>query len=325
MIPYREALNQALREELRRDPDVFIMGEEVGEYDGAYKVTKGLLDEFGEMRVRDTPIAELGFAGLGVGAAMGGLRPIIEFMTWNFALLAIDEIVNSAAKLRYMSGGEISVPITFRGPNAAANQVAATHSQSWESWYSYVPGLIVVAPATPRDAKGLLKSSIRDDNPVVFLENELMYGIRGEVPDDEDFTLPLGVSEVKRQGTDVTLVAHARAVHWAQEAMETLEQEDGISAELIDPRTLRPMDIDPILDSVRKTNRCVVVEEGHAFCGLGAQVVDDIQREVFDYLDAPVIRVTGADAPMPYARNLEELAQPRPEFIVKAVRQVCYV
>ncbi len=325
MIAYRDALNQALREEMKRDPDVFIMGEEVGEYQGAYKVTRGLLDEFGEQRVRDTPIAELGFAGLGVGAAMGGLRPVIEFMTWNFALLALDEIVNSAAKLRYMTGGQIKLPITFRGPNAGANQLAASHSQSFESWYAYVPGLIVVAPSTPRDAKGLLKSAIREDNPVIFLENELMYALKGEVPEDDDFTIPLGVSEVKRSGDDVTVVAHARSLHWALEAAEILVEQDGISAEVIDPRTIRPMDIDTILDSVRKTNRCVIVEEGHPICGIGAQIVDDIQREAFDYLDAPILRVTGADAPMPYARELEQLAVPQPQFIVEAVRRVAYL
>ncbi len=325
VIAYREALNQALREEMQLDPDIFIMGEEVGEYDGAYKITKGLLDEFGEMRVRDAPIAELGFAGLGIGAAMGGLRPVIEFMTWNFALLAIDEIVNAAAKLRYMSGGQIKMPITFRGPNAGAVQVAATHSVAYESWYAYIPGLIVVAPATPADAKGLLKTSIRNDNPVIFLENELMYGIKGEVPDDEDFTIPLGVADIKRAGKDVTIVAHARSVHWALEAAERLEKEDGISAEVIDPRTIRPMDIDTILESVRKTNRCVVVEEGHPVCGIGAQVVDDIQREAFDHLDAPIVRVTGPDAPMPYAINLEQAYLPKPEFIVDAVRQVSYL
>ncbi|MEE9156606.1 MAG: pyruvate dehydrogenase complex E1 component subunit beta [Gemmatimonadota bacterium] len=325
VIAYREALNQALREEMRRDPDIFLMGEEIAEYDGAYKVTKGLLEEFGEMRVRDAPIAEMGFAGLGVGAAMAGLRPVIEFMTWNFALLAIDEIVNTAAKLRYMSGGQLKLPITFRGPNAGAIQLAASHSQSFESWYAYVPGLKVVAPSTPRDAKGLLKSAIRDDNPVVFLENEVMYGLKGEVPDDEDFTIPLGQSEVKRSGDDVTVVAHARSVHWAMDAAEILAEKHDISVEVVDPRTIRPLDIDTILDSVRKTNRCVIVEEGHPFCGIGAQVVDDIQREAFDYLDAPVIRVTGPDAPTPYARNLEQLSLPQAEFIVQAVQHVSYL
>ncbi|UCC72849.1 MAG: pyruvate dehydrogenase complex E1 component subunit beta [Gemmatimonadota bacterium] len=324
LITYRDALNQALREEMRRDPDIFLIGEEVGAYQGAYKVSRGLLEEFGEWRVRDMPIAELGFTGLGVGAAMVGLRPIVEYMTWSFALLAIDGIVNAAAKLRYMSGGQFKMPITFRGPSGAANQLAATHSQALEAWYAHVPGLKVVAPATARDAKGLLKSAIRDENPVVFLEGELLYGMKAEVPEDEDFTLPLGVSDVKRPGDDVTIVVHSRPVHSALRATEILEREDGISAELIDPRTLRPMDIDTILDSVRRTNRCVIVEEGWPFCGIGAQIVDDIQREAFDYLDAPVARVTGADAPHPYAGNLEQLHFPQAEYIVKAARRVCY-
>jgi pyruvate dehydrogenase E1 component beta subunit len=323
-MTYRDALNQALREEMRRDPDIFLMGEEVGAYQGAYKVSRGLLEEFGEWRVRDVPIAELGFTGLGVGAAMVGLRPVIEFMTWSFALLAIDGIVNAAAKMRYMSGGQFKIPITFRGPSGAANQLAATHSQALDSWYAHVPGLKVVAPATARDAKGLLKTAIRDDDPVVFLEGELLYATKDEVPEDEDFLIPLGVAEVKRPGADVTVVAHSRPLHVALSAAETLEREDGISAEVIDPRTLRPMDIDTILASVRKTNRCVIVEEGWPICGIGAQVVDDIQREAFDDLDAPVLRVTGADAPHPYAHDLEQRAFPQAEYIVKAVREVCY-
>lgn len=324
LITYRDALNQALREEMRRDPDIFLMGEEVGAYQGAYKVSRELLDEFGEWRVRDMPIAELGFTGLGVGAAMVGLRPIVEYMTWSFALLAIDGIVNSAAKMRYMSGGQFTLPITFRGPSGAANQLAATHSQALDSWYAHIPGLKVVAPATARDAKGLLKSAIRDDNPVVFLEGELLYASKDDVPEEEDFTLPLGVSEVKRPGDDVTVVTHSRPLHTTLAAADTLEREDGISAEVIDPRTLRPMDIDTILESVRKTNRCVIVEEGWPVCGLGAQIVDDIQREAFDYLDAPVARVTGADAPHPYAANLEQLHFPQADLIIKAIRQVCY-
>jgi pyruvate dehydrogenase E1 component beta subunit len=324
VITYRDALNQALAEEMRRDPDIFLMGEEVGAYQGAYKVSRDLLEEFGEWRVRDMPIAELGFTGLGVGAAMVGLRPIVEYMTWSFALLAIDGIVNAAAKMRYMSGGQFKMPITFRGPSGVANQLAATHSQALESWYANVPGLKVVAPATPHDAKGLLKSAIRDDDAVVFLEGELLYGAKGDVPEDEDFTIPLGVSDIKRPGTDVTIVVHSRPLHSALRAAETLEAEDGISAEVIDPRTLRPMDIDTILDSVRKTNRCVIVEEGWVISGIGAQIVDDIQREAFDYLDAPIARVTGADAPHPYAKNLEQLHFPQADFITKAVRQVCY-
>jgi pyruvate dehydrogenase E1 component beta subunit len=324
VITYREALNQALREEMQRDPDIFLMGEEVGAYQGAYKVSRGLLEEFGEWRVRDMPIAELGFTGLGVGAAMVGLRPIVEYMTWSFALLAIDGIVNAAAKIRYMSGGQFKIPVTFRGPSGAANQLAATHSQALDSWFAHVPGLKVVAPATARDAKGLLKSAIRDDNPVVFLEGELLYGTKDEVPENDDLLIPLGQSEVKRPGKDVTLVAHSRPLHAALTAAETLEAEDGISVEVIDPRTLRPMDIDTILESVRKTNRAVIVEEGWPVCGIGAQIVDDIQREAFDYLDAPVVRVTGADAPHPYAYDLEQRAFPQTDFIVQAARQVCY-
>jgi pyruvate dehydrogenase E1 component beta subunit len=324
LTSYRDALNQALREEMRRDPDIFLMGEEVGAYQGAYKVSRGLLDEFGEWRVRDMPIAELGFTGLGVGAAMVGLRPVVEYMTWSFALLALDGIVNAAAKMRYMSGGQFKIPIVFRGPSGAANQLAATHSQALDSWYANIPGLKVVAPATARDAKGLLKSAIRDDDPVVFLEGELLYGTKDEVPEDDDFVLPLGVSEVKRAGGDVTLVVHSRPLQSAMRAAEILESEDGISAEVIDPRTLRPMDIDTILESVRKTNRCVVVEEGWSVAGIGAQVVDDVQREAFDYLDAPVLRVTGADAPHAYAKGLEQAAFPQAEYIVKAARQACY-
>jgi pyruvate dehydrogenase E1 component beta subunit len=324
VMTYRDALNQALREEMARDPDIFLMGEEVGAYQGAYKVSRGLLEEFGEWRVRDMPIAELGFTGLGVGAAMVGLRPIVEYMTWSFALLAIDGIVNAAAKMRYMSGGQFRMPITFRGPSGAANQLAATHSQALDSWFAHVPGLKVVAPATAHDAKGLLKSAIRDDDPVVFLEGELLYGIKDDVPEEDDFLIPLGRSEVKRPGSDITIVTHSRPLHSTLRAAETLEAEDGISAEVIDPRTLRPMDIDTILESVRKTNRCVIVEEGWPVCGIGAQIVDDIQREAFDYLDAPIARVTGADAPDPYAPNLEQLAFPQAEYIVKAVRQTCY-
>jgi pyruvate dehydrogenase E1 component beta subunit len=324
VIAYREALNQALGEEMRRDPDVFLMGEEVGAYQGAYKISRGLLEEFGEWRVRDVPIAELGFTGLGVGAAMVGLRPVIEFMTWSFALLAIDGIVNAAAKMRYMSGGQFKIPITFRGPSGAANQVAATHSQALDAWYAHVPGLKVVAPATAHDAKGLLKTAIRDDDPVVFREGELLYGTNDHVPEDQDFLIPLGVSDVKRPGSDVTIVAHSRPLHSTLRAAEILDKEDGISAEVIDPRTLRPMDIDTILESVRKTNRCVTVEEGWPVCGIGAQIVDDIQREAFEDLDAPVIRVTGADAPHPYAFELEQLAFPQAEYVVKAARRACY-
>ena len=322
ILTYRDALNQALDEEMERDPDVFLMGEEVGVYQGAYKVSRGLLEKFGEMRVVDTPITELGFAGVGVGAAMTGLRPIIEFMTFNFALYAIDEIVNSAAKMLYMSGGQLQMPMVFRGPGGAALQLAAQHSQAFESWYAHVPGLKVVAPATPADAKGLLKASIRDNNPVIFLEGEMLYNAKGEVPDGEHL-VPLGVADVKRFGSDVTLVCHSKTVSTALKASVKLEQ-DGIEAEVIDLRTIRPMDTATILDSVRKTNRCVVVEEGWPFCGIGAQVVDYIQHGAFDSLDAPVLRVTGVDVPMPYNKHLEKLTKPNPDRVVEAVRKVTY-
>jgi pyruvate dehydrogenase E1 component beta subunit len=303
-VTYRDALNQALREEMERDPDVFLMGEEVGVYQGAYKVSRGLLEEFGAQRVVDTPIAENGFAGVGVGAAMVGLRPVIEFMTWNFALLAIDQVVNSAAKMLYMSGGQLPIPIVFRGPGGAALQLAAQHSQAFESWYAHVPGLKVVTPATPYDAKGLLKSAIRDDNPVVFLEGEMLYNMKGEVP-EEEYTIPLGVADVKREGSDVTIICHSKTVAVASKAAEQLADEHQVSAEVIDLRTIRPLDVTAVITSVRKTNRCVVVEEGWPFAGVGAQVVDEIQREAFDDLDAPVLRVTSADVPIPYNKYLE--------------------
>lgn len=322
LLSYRDALNQALREEMRRDPAVFLMGEEVGVYQGAYKVSRGLLEEFGPERVVDTPITELGFAGIGVGAAMAGLRPVVEFMTWNFALLAIDQIVNSAAKMLYMSGGQVPIPIVFRGPGGAALQLAAQHSQSFEAWYANVPGLKVVMPSNPADAKGLLKSAIRDNNPVVFIEGEMMYNTKGEVPDGEH-VVPLGVADVKREGTDVTIVAHAKMVGLALKAAEEMAK-DGISAEVVDPRTIRPLDVATIVASVRKTNRCVIVEEGWPFAGIGAQVVDDIQREAFDWLDAPVLRVTGADVPMPYNKGLEKLAKPDVPKIREAVHRVLY-
>jgi pyruvate dehydrogenase E1 component beta subunit len=322
VITYRDALGQALREEMQRDPDVFLMGEEVAEYNGAYKVSRGLLDEFGPMRVVDTPIAELGFAGIGVGSAMVGLRPVIEMMTWNFALLAIDQIVNAAAKVRYMSGGQIGCPIVFRGPGGAALQLAAQHSQSFESWYAHVPGLKVVMPATPADAKGLLKSAIRDDNPVVFIEGEMLYNTKGEVPDG-DYTTPLGVADVKRPGRDVTLISHAKTVPVALKAAEQLAGE-GIEAEVIDLRTIRPLDTEAILSSVARTHRCVVVEEGWPFAGVGAHVVDLVQREIFDELDAPVIRVTGADVPMPYNKGLEKAAKADAAKTIAAVKRVLY-
>jgi pyruvate dehydrogenase E1 component beta subunit len=300
------------------------MGEEVGVYQGAYKVSRGLLEEFGPLRIVDTPIAELGFAGVGVGAAMVGMRPVIEFMTWNFALLAIDQVVNSAAKMLYMSGGQVGVPIVFRGPGGAALQLAAQHSQALESWYAHIPGLKVVAPATPYDAKGLLKSAIRDDNPVVFLEGEMLYNTKGEVP-DEEYTVPIGVADVKRAGGDVTLVCHSKTVAVALKAAEQLERDRGLAAEVVDLRTIRPLDIATLAESVRKTNRCVVVEEGWPYAGVGAQIVDDLQREVFDYLDAPILRVTQADVPMPYNKILEKAAKPSPERVIAAVRQVAYL
>ena len=324
LITYREALNRGLREEMRRDDSVFIMGEEVGEYDGAYKVSKGLLDEFGEMRVRDTPIAENGFAGLGVGAAIAGLRPVVEFMTWNFALLAYDAIVNSAAKIRHMSGGQFTVPIVFRGPGGSAFQLAAQHSQVPDPWYANIPGLKVCTPATPADALGLLKSAIRDEDPVVFIEGELLYNVKGEVPDDEHL-VPIGLADIKRVGVDVTIVTHSKMVHVALQAAEKLAAEHEVEAEVVDLRSLRPLDLDTYVASVKKTNRAVVLEEGWPVAGIGAQVVDDIQREAFDYLDAPVARVSGLDVPMHYARALEKLIVPDAEAVIRAVKHVCYL
>jgi pyruvate dehydrogenase E1 component beta subunit len=321
-ITYRDALNQALREEMQRDDSVFLMGEEVGVYQGAYKVSRGLLDEFGPTRVVDTPITELGFAGVGVGAAMVGLRPVIEFMTWNFALLAVDQLVNSAAKMRYMSNGQVGVPAVFRGPGGAALQLAAQHSQAFESWYAHVPGLKVVTPATPADAKGLLKSAIRDDDPVVFMEGEMLYNLKGEVPEGEHL-VPIGQADVKRPGGDVTIICHSKTVSVALKAADQLAG-DGINAEVLDLRTIRPMDRESVLNSVAKTHRCVVVEEGWPFAGVGAQVVDTIQRDAFDELDAPVLRVTGADVPMPYNKQLEKAAKADPAKVVAAVNQVLY-
>jgi pyruvate dehydrogenase E1 component beta subunit len=321
-LTYRDALNPALREEMQRDPDVFLMGEEVGVYQGAYKVSRGLLDEFGPMRVVDTPITELGFAGVGVGAAMVGLRPVIEFMTWNFALLAIDQLVNSAAKMRYMSAGQVGVPAVFRGPGGSALQLGAQHSQAFESWYAHIPGLKVVMPATPADAKGLLKSAIRDDDPVVFIEGEMLYNLKGEVPEGEH-VVPLGKADVKRPGRDVTIVCHSKTVAVALKAAEQLAA-DGVDAEVIDLRTIRPLDEEAVLASVLRTHRCVVAEEGWPFAGVGAQVVDTIQREGFDDLDAPVLRVTGADVPMPYNKQLEKAAKVDPARVIAAVNSVLY-
>jgi pyruvate dehydrogenase E1 component subunit beta len=322
VMTYREALNQALREEMRRDPRVFVIGEEVGLYDGAYKVTQGLLKEFGAKRVVDTPICESGFTGVGIGAAMLGLRPVVEMMTFNFSLMAIDQIVNTAAKLHYMSGGQFNVPLVIRGPGGPAAQLAAQHSQSTETYFYHVPGLKVVRPTTPMDAKGLLKSAIRDDNPVIFIESETLYHLKGEVPDDPDFLIPLGQAIVRREGTDVTVVAYMGMMYRALEAAEELAKE-GISVELVDPRTLRPMDTETIIRSVRKTHRVVVVEAGAGFAGMGSEIAAFITEQAFDDLDAPVERVTGANAPMPYAKNLEKLKTPSTEKILAAVRRVC--
>ncbi len=319
----RDALRDAMAEEMRRDEDVFLMGEEVAEYQGAYKVSRGLLDEFGARRVVDTPITEYGFAGLGVGAAFAGLKPIVEFMTWNFAMQAIDHIINSAAKTRYMSGGQMGSPIVFRGPNAAASRVAAQHSQDYAAWYSNVPGLIVISPYSASDAKGLLKAAIRDPNPVVFLEHELLYGDKMDVPDVEDWVLPIGKAKVAREGTDVTIVSYSRGVKFALEAAEMLAG-DGVSTEVVDLRTLRPMDAATVIESVKKTNRVVTVEEGWAPCGVGAEVGWQVTQHAFDYLDAPPARVTQEDTPLPYAANLEALSLPNAEKIVKAVKSVMY-
>jgi len=323
IVTYRDALNQALREEMHKDDRVFLMGEEVAVYNGAYKVSKGLLEEFGEMRVVDTPITELGFAGVGVGAAMVGLRPIIEFMTWNFALLAIDQIVNAAAKMLYMSGGQYNMPIVFRGPNGAALQLSAQHSQAWESWFAHIPGLKVVAPGTPYDAKGLLKSAIRDDNPVIFLEGEMLYNTKGEVP-EEEYVVPIGKADLKREGGHCSIITSGKMVLTAMQAADLLAKE-GIKVDVVDLRTIRPMDVDAITASVKKTNRAVVLEEGWEICGIGAQVVDYIQRDCFDHLDAPVIRVHQADVPMPYAKALEKAAKPDVPKTIAAVKKVMYI
>ncbi len=323
VITYRDALNHALREEMQRDDRVFLMGEEVAVYQGAYKVSKGLLQEFGEMRVVDTPITELGFAGVGVGAAMVGLRPVVEFMTWNFALLALDQVVNSAAKMLYMTGGQYNMPMVFRGPNGAALQLSVQHSQAWESWLAHIPGLKVVAPGTPYDAKGLLKAAIRDDNPVVFLEGEMLYNTKGEVP-DEEYVIPLGKAEVKRQGNHCSIIAHGKMILVALQAADAMAKE-GVECDVVDLRTIRPMDVETIAASVRKTNRAVVLEEGWEVCGVGAQVVDYIQRECFDDLDAPVVRVHQEDVPMPYAKNLEKFAKPDLAKAIAAVKKVMYI
>ncbi|MGB3020964.1 MAG: pyruvate dehydrogenase complex E1 component subunit beta [Methyloceanibacter sp.] len=322
-LTVREALRDAMAEEMRADDRVFVMGEEVGQYQGAYKVTQGLLEEFGQRRVVDTPITEYGFAGVGVGAAFAGLKPIVEFMTWNFALQAIDHIINSAAKTLYMSGGQMHCPIVFRGPNGAAARVAAQHSQDFSAWYASVPGLKVVAPYTAADAKGLLKAAIRDPSPVIFLENEILYGQSFDVPKLDDFVLPIGKARIAREGGDVTIVSYSRGVAYALDAAKRLA-EDGIEAEIVDLRTLRPLDLETVIASVKKTNRLVTVEEGWPICSIGTEICAAVASEAFDHLDAPPVKITGADVPMPYAANLEKLALPSVEQVVKAAKSVCY-
>jgi pyruvate/2-oxoglutarate/acetoin dehydrogenase E1 component len=320
VLSYRDALNQAMREEMRRDEKVFLIGEEVGYYQGAFKVSKGFVEEFGPTRVLDTPITEAGFTGLAIGAAMAGLHPIVELMTFNFGILAMDQIVNNAAKIRYMSGGQLSVPIVIRGPGSAAHQLGAQHSQSLEAWFAHVPGLKVVVPATPHDAKGLLKSAIRDPNPVIFIEAQLLYGTKGEVSDG-DYTIPLGRADVKREGRDVTVVAYSKMLLLALEAAEELASQ-GIDVEVVDPRTLKPLDVDTLVKSVKKTGRLAVLEEGWGFAGMGAQIAESIYSAAFDYLDAPIVRVTGEDVPIPYSRSLEDLAIPDRSRIVHAVTRL---
>lgn len=322
-LQFREALKQAIDEEMASDENVFIMGEEVAEYNGAYKVTEGLLDKYGFRRVIDTPISELGFAGIGVGAAMNGLRPIVEFMTFNFAVLAADQIINHASKARYMLGGQLSTPIVFRGPNASAGQLGATHSVAYDSMYAMFPGLKVIYPSEPGDAKGLLKSAIRDDDPVLFMESEQMYGLKGDVSDEEDYTIPIGKGKIKREGDDVTVVATGKMYHIAQNAAKELAK-DGVEVEIIDPRTIKPLDIEMILESIKKTNRCVVVDESHPFGGLASEVGFLIQREAFDYLDAPVQRVTLPDVNAPFSKPLFDLWLPNAKNIVEAVNTVTY-
>lgn len=323
MTTVREALRDAMAEEMRRDEDVFVMGEEVAEYQGAYKITQGLLQEFGPRRVVDTPITEHGFAGVGVGAAMAGLKPIVEFMTFNFAMQAIDQIINSAAKTLYMSGGQMGAPIVFRGPNGAAARVGAQHSQDYATWYSQIPGLKVVMPYTAADAKGLLKAAIRDPNPVVFLENEILYGHQFEVPKLDDFVLPIGKARIHKRGNDVTIVSFGIGMTYAVKAVAELEKE-GIDVELIDLRTLRPMDLPTVIESVKKTGRLVTVEEGYPQNSIGTEIATRVMQQAFDYLDAPILTIAGKDVPMPYAANLEKLALPNVGEVVQAVKTVCY-
>lgn len=323
VLQFREALKQAIDEEMDRDEKVFIMGEEVAEYNGAYKVTEGLLDKYGFRRVIDTPISELGFAGIGVGAAMNGLKPIVEFMTFNFAVLAADQIINHASKVRYMLGGQASVPIVFRGPNASAGQLGATHSVAYDSMYAHFPGLSVIYPSEPDDAKGLLKSAIRSDDPVLFMESEQMYGWKGEVSEDEDYTIPIGKAKVKREGSDVTVVASGKMYHIAKQAASELEK-DGVEVEIIDPRTIKPFDIETVVNSIKKTNRCVIVDEAHPFGGMAAEVGFLIQRDAFDYLDAPVQRVTLPDVNAPFSKPLFDLWLPNAKNVIDAVDAVMY-
>ena len=322
-MQFREALRAAMVEEMRRDERVYLMGEEVAEYNGAYKVSQGMLEEFGARRVIDTPISELGFAGIGVGSAMLGLRPIIEFMTFNFSLVGIDQIINNAAKMYNMSGGQYNVPIVFRGPSQSAGQLAATHSQSFENWFANTPGLKVVSCSTPRDGKGLLKSAIRDDDPVLVMESEQMYGFKGEVPEDTEFLIPIGLADIKRPGTDVTIVTFGKMVHTCLAACDELAKQ-GINAEMIDMRSLRPIDYETIIQSVKRTNRCVVVEESWPLGGFAAELAYSIQRLAFDYMDSPVLRVTTADTPLPYAPTLIEEWLPNPQRVIEAVRAVMY-
>ncbi|HRR24224.1 MAG TPA: pyruvate dehydrogenase complex E1 component subunit beta [Bacteroidia bacterium] len=322
-IQFREALREALSEEMRRDPNVFLMGEEVAQYNGAYKVSQGMLDEFGAKRVIDTPIAELGFAGIGVGAAMNGLRPVIEFMTFNFSLVAIDQVINAAAKMKSMSGGQYGVPIVFRGPTASAGMLSSQHSQAFESWYANCPGLKVIVPSNPKDAKGLLKAAIRDDDPVIFMESEQMYGDKGEVPEGE-YLMPIGVADIKRPGNDVTIVSFGKIIKTAYKAAEELAKEN-IDVEIIDLRTVRPIDYATVIASVKKTNRMVIIEESWPLANIATEVAFKVQREAFDYLDAPVLRVTGGDVPLPYAPTLIDAYLPNPERIIRAVKRVMYL
>lgn len=322
-VQFREALREALNEEMRRDERVFLMGEEVAEYDGAYKVSQGMLAEFGSQRVIDTPISELGFAGVGVGAAMNGLRPVIEFMTFNFSLVAIDQVVNGAAKMMSMSGGHFTVPIVFRGPTASAGMLSSQHSQAFESWYANCPGLKVIVPSNPADAKGLLKSAIRDDDPVIFMESEQMYGMKGEIPDGE-YVIPIGVADVKRRGKDVTIVSFGKIIHQVYKAAEEL-QKDNIDIEIIDLRTVRPIDYKTVIESVKKTNRLVIVEESWPLGSIATEVTFKVQSEAFDYLDAPVKRVMGRDVPLPYAPTLIDAYLPNPARIIEAVKSVMYL